>query len=533
MNKLIFIILFFVLAGCEKILHEPERTYNILDTEEKKLKLINGIYYSLVQAHNRHYFYIHSKSDDISYSGQHPNCDGLPVNPPSSYAWDNLYANLYRAIINANKLILQSDDNKESLLKGEAYFLRAYCYFKLVRIFKGPPLYTSVDVDYTLPKPTFKEVYAQIESDLLNAITLLPGLYSEARNPGYSPHRGTAQALLAEVYLTMAGYPLNETEKYALAAGLAEEVIENNQAYNLALLPDFKNLWSRKNAVNSEIVFAIYYNAENSYEHICATFISAVISNDRYGINSTFHSEFNFYNNYPKNYRKKISFRTGRYIDFSSTFYEYDPDAYRPENSSLTGGSEELYWTVFEEMDPVENVCDFSLYIKYKKWIDETKLRVEYIDDIRLRVERVEYDRENPVITSQLYIIRYAQTLLTYAEASARSGNVTEKAYEAVNKIRRRANKVNINNPSAFDLPNTLTTEQFADSVVWERAWELCLEPEGRWFDIIRLDLKDEVIANRLGLDDEHEFPYEIISDDWYFVLIPQEDRWLNPNLEE
>ena len=231
MNKLIFIILFFVLAGCEKILHEPERTYDILDTEEKKLNLINGIYYSLVQAHNRHYFYIHSKSDDISYSGQHPNCDGFVANPPSSYAWDNLYANLYRAIINANKLILQSDDNKESLLKGEAYFLRAYCYFKLVRIFKGPPLYTSVDVDYTLPKPTFKEVYAQIESDLLNAITLLPGLYSEARNPGYSPHRGTAQALLAEVYLTMAGYPLNETEKYALAVGLAKEVIENNQAY--------------------------------------------------------------------------------------------------------------------------------------------------------------------------------------------------------------------------------------------------------------------------------------------------------------
>ena len=165
------------------------------------------------------------------------------------------------------------------------------------------------------------------------------------------------------------------------------------------------------------------------------------------------------------------------------------------------------------------------VYIKYKKWVHEKKLSYETMP--------MPHRSSYPVLIPQLYLIRYAQTLLTYAEASARSGNLNQKSYEAVNKIRRRANELYPDDPSEYDLPNTLTTEQFIDSVVWERAWELCEEPEGRWFDIIRLDLKEEIMASREGYDEQHELPESIVSDDWYFALIPQEDRWLNPNFEE
>ena len=62
--------------------------------------------------------------------------------------------------------------------------------------------------------------------------------------------------------------------------------------------------------------------------------------------------------------------------------------------------------------------------------------------------------------------------------------------------IRRRANKLDINSPSVYDLQPSLTKEQFIDSVVWERAWELFFEPDSRWFDIIRLDLRDKIPEN-------------------------------------
>ncbi|HNW52469.1 MAG TPA: RagB/SusD family nutrient uptake outer membrane protein [Prolixibacteraceae bacterium] len=140
------------------------------------------------------------------------------------------------------------------------------------------------------------------------------------------------------------------------------------------------------------------------------------------------------------------------------------------------------------------------------------------------------YSSYRPKVT--LYLLRYAQTLLTYAEAKARSGDLDESAFEMVNRVRRRANHVDLFTPSKYDLPPTLTAEQFVDSVVWERAWELAFEPDGRWFDLIRLNMRSKL----KDLQFEKDFPNSVssyyLTDDWYFYKIPEEDRWLNPNFK-
>jgi hypothetical protein len=99
-----------------------------------------------------------------------------------------------------------------------------------------------------------------------------------------------------------------------------------------------------------------------------------------------------------------------------------------------------------------------------------------------------------------------------------------------VNMIRRRANKLDPNSPSKFDLSKNISTEQFLDSVVCERAWELCFEPDGRWFDIVRLELKDKISS--FGQDVLYKVPLEYLTDDWYFYKVPIEDRQINPNFE-
>ncbi|HAH23787.1 MAG TPA: hypothetical protein DCL77_08525 [Prolixibacteraceae bacterium] len=131
-----------------------------------------------------------------------------------------------------------------------------------------------------------------------------------------------------------------------------------------------------------------------------------------------------------------------------------------------------------------------------------------------------------------MYLLRYAQTLLTYAEASARSGKLDESAFEAVNRIRRRANKLDIYSPSKFDLSKSLSAEQFIDAVVWERAWELSFEPDGRWFDIVRLNLKDKLPDYRFSNDVPNQVPQQYLTEDWYFYKIPEEDRIINPNFQ-
>jgi len=121
-----------------------------------------------------------------------------------------------------------------------------------------------------------------------------------------------------------------------------------------------------------------------------------------------------------------------------------------------------------------------------------------------------------------LYIFRYAQILLTYAEAKARSGQPDDKAYEAVNRVRRRAHKVDIYSPSVYDITPGLTPELFADSVVWERAWELCAEPEGRWFDLVRLEMVEDLTSLR-NPDEMLDYP-EMIDKNYYFSAIPESD---------
>ena len=65
--------------------------------------------------------------------------------------------------------------------------------------------------------------------------------------------------------------------------------------------------------------------------------------------------------------------------------------------------------------------------------------------------------------------------------------------------------------------------------MVWERAWELAGEPEGRWFDLVRLEKVEDL--SKLRNSAEGGPPYPPITKDSYFFPIPQEDINLNPNL--
>src|SRR3546814_2393014 len=93
------------------------------------------------------------------------------------------------------------------------YFLRAWYYFHGVRLFGEIPLKvtpTQTIQDGTLPKATIDRIYTQIVEDLTKAESM--GL-AWTDNTGHVS-MGAVKALLAEVYLTMAGYPLQKGAEY-------------------------------------------------------------------------------------------------------------------------------------------------------------------------------------------------------------------------------------------------------------------------------------------------------------------------------
>ncbi|MCC8423693.1 RagB/SusD family nutrient uptake outer membrane protein [Mucilaginibacter sp. UR6-11] len=121
---------------------------------------------------------------------------------------------------------------------GQAKFLRAWNYFKLVRLFGGVPLYLT---EVTKAEDAFKnrstatEVYAQIIADAKDAINeLLP----PAKFPQTGEAtKGSATMLLADVYVTLKRYAEAETLLNTLPAmGYAL-----NSNYADAFLPANKN----------------------------------------------------------------------------------------------------------------------------------------------------------------------------------------------------------------------------------------------------------------------------------------------------
>jgi len=524
MQKYRLIIILLILISCEGLFHDDDNEYLIIDSRQEKIDLLNGIYTRLVKVHDGNYFTALARSDDvnvyINYSFSYTDENGPHdcYHPGGTIDFNevtgNIYLNLYTAIVSINRLLMVLSESEDPEIAGELYFLRAYCYFKLARLFGTPPLVTDIDVNYFVEKPTYREVYEFIESDMLKAIELLPETYTSARIPGETPNQGTAKALLAEIYLAMAGFPVNDVAKYAEAARLAGEVIEQAEQYNYRLLDDLVDLWKTKHRHNRETIFGLYFNGDDTKNEISNLSISIIVLS----ITSNYNPEFKFFNTFPNNYRKYNSFVTGNYYcNFFDTLYQ-------PGSLSISTVRSES-GLVFVPYDPLVNPCEFVDYAVSLKWLD----RGAY----NLGEAQWDWWSETGGSGVTLYLLRYAQTLLTYAEAKARSGALDESAYEAVNQIRRRANKLDIFTPSQFDLPPDLTPGQFLDSVVWERAWELCTEPEGRWFDIVRLDLRSKLAGYRYPQDQPTKVSDDLLNEDWYFYLIPQEDRWLNPNFSE
>jgi len=512
MKKNISLLLLLLLLSCNSIFHEEDTKYTDPDTKQEKIDLVNGMYSCLVKVHNEDYFKALIRSDDVNIytswsftedgEGQGPIALSDPAAIDFTSITGSIYLNLYNAIIIANSLIPRLTATEDKELKGELFFLRAYSYFKLARLFGTPPLVTDADVDFNVKKPSFKEVYELIEKDMQEALKLLPDNYATARIPGETPNKGTAKALLAEIYLSWAGFPVNDNSKYAEAARLSGEVIQQAGYYNYTLLPDIADLWMPKNRHNQEDIFGLFFDPERKTIDPKSRVLLETENNinvHSFYFATPYIPQFKFYDKFPVNYRKKCVYPVA--------YYSYYDKALKRYVKTTRTGLNCPGW--------------FARSMFSYKWIDRDLI----YSDIACA-----YDGPYRGSQATLYLLRYAQTLLTYAEASARAGKLDASAYEAVNMVRRRANKLDPNSPSKFDLSKNISTEQFLDSVVCERAWELCFEPDGRWFDIVRLDLKDKISS--YGQDVLWDFSSAKLTDDWYFYQIPDADRLINPNFK-
>ena len=252
-----------------------------------------------------------------------------------------------------------------------------------------------------------------------------------------------------------AGYPIKDTNKYALAATKSKEVIDGGFGYQLS--NSLRKMWTVADRFNHDegvftfVACAAVCNVGNR------TTGRLGLPSTTGGWNETF-GEIAFYED-----MKEAAMAEGTMVRYNDTYIsELIPRGKKPYKLGAD-------WRTFaDEAHPI-----------LRKVAGGDMNEQEGVNSTNTDLNR--------------YVLRYADVLLTYAEASGRSGNSTQTAWEALNKVRRRAAGYDPNTPNATI---DLNSGELAELAYTERKWELAGEYE-RWHDLVRMERVAEAFANR------------------------------------
>lgn len=457
------IALLFFTPGCSDFLEEPDRSNftveNYFTKPEHAESAVNAIYESLSDVTGGGFngapwmmleFATGLANTELGQAQNSIFVRNLVNNSDNGYG-NTYWVSSYRGIANANLAIakipeIEMDEALKTQLLGEARFLRAYYYYNLVRIFGKVPLITE-PVGLNSPElyPTAapeEDTYTQIVDDLTTAeASGLP-----FTDPSGRASLGAVKSLLSGVYLTMAGFPLQKgTEYYQKAADKAEEVILSGEYH---LFPSYADLHSVETKNTGGNIFMVQFTA---FEQPSGWQTSIIPYNQ--GI-SAYSSE------------------TGAIFANKEFVESYEAGDKRAEEK-------QFYFRTYTLSDDRSQTVDLGGYYLYKHFDEEAHLKTT---------------------SSGLNwsLIRYAEVLLTYAEAANEAAGPSPAVYEAVNQIRGRA-----------ELPELsgLSKEALREAIWRERWHELSFENK-TWFDMARLRKAFNVTTRKFEDFVGHQFSY-------------------------
>jgi hypothetical protein len=378
--------------------------------------------------------------------------------------WQDCYTIIRRSnLVIANKDNADIDQALSDRFGGEAQFFRAYAYYLLVFNWGDVP-YTDkpLELGDALGRTEKATVIANMVADLDDAASKLPNSYS-APNIGRVT-KGAAKALRARVLLY--------SEQYAEAAVESKEIIDLG-VYDLFQDTNgfgYASVHQLENENNEEVIFDLQYvvtndngNAVGSYEQ---TFIHPT-------------SGWGWSAGWSQGLQPLVD-------DFET----YDATTDAP--------------TVIDPLNPLANrdprldmAMAFEGDVINGKVINPNGGRSGYYPGKRYQESFV---GQGSQLGYNLVLMRYAEVLLTYAEAKIESGAIDSSVLDAINKVRARAYGTVYTDIANY--PEITTTDQAALRAIVrnERRVELCFESDFRLMDIRRWRIAEDVLnGNEIG----------------------------------
>jgi len=276
MKKIQFLIAIsaiFVASSCDEYLDTENLSEKSLDSYYKSPTDINeamaGVYNAIYTTN------VHSEEqvaanlmDNMMFGGGGPDDKSAKwvdnFEDPAEDTYRDMWRQSYNGISRANAIIekgsladfskyfntpAEAEEFKKQAV-GEAYFMRAFFYFRLAKFFGGVPLIMTYDADRYVARATY------IASDLKMAIETMPATpITSIPTASYGhANKWVAEAYLGRVFLFYTGYMTN-IEKQATAdlplvdggaltatqvAAYLNDCVTNS---GHKLVSDFRNLW--------------------------------------------------------------------------------------------------------------------------------------------------------------------------------------------------------------------------------------------------------------------------------------------------
>ncbi|HZH96813.1 MAG TPA: RagB/SusD family nutrient uptake outer membrane protein [Flavisolibacter sp.] len=396
--------------------------------------------------------------------------------------------NTYRLVAQANLVITRvpaitpMDEGQKKRVLGQAKFLRAWTYFRAVQLWGDIPLITEPQTtsspDFFPTRAPKEEVYKLIVQDLVDA---------EAAGLPWTDPTGritmaAVKSLLAKVYLTMAGFPLNKgTSHYQLAASKALEVITHANANPTAinLFPTYLDVHDETKDNRLEHIFMVQYN--NSQE------------------GNPFQASI-----YPNSKPVSTTSGNGSFAPTQSFYNSYDDTDLRKRNQQGW-----FYTSYFTNGTGAPLDLGAPYIFKHFNIASAGSPGRPATGQNHLNVP----------------VIRYAEVLLIYAEAQNEVTGPNPAAYAAFKRIRDRAQLV------TPDI-STYTQSTFREAVWRERWHELAFE-QITWFDMVRL--RKVFNETTKGFDNfvghVNQSTNQALQEKHLLFPIPATERLNNPNL--
>lgn len=368
-------------------------------------------------------------------------------------------ANWFIDNIDKVPLSIDFDQSLKDRLKSEARFIRAYEYFILSQRYGDVPLVlhqlTPAEAN-SVTQSSKAEITEFIIKELTESAPLLPVSYTGADIGRIT--RGAALGLKARVQL------FNSDWQGCIATCSALM----QAPFTYSLYPDYSELFNPQNANNQEVMLDVQYQ-KNDYA-MWALMPLAMKSQGGWSSIVPTQALVDAYETI-----------NGKPIDQDPTYDPYHPYKNRDprlQATIVTPGAfyAGAYFNPYSGTDKMGDNNASPTGYNVRKYLEDPSI---YKDG--------DYGVNIGQTGGNIIVMRYAEILLSYAEAKIEAGQTDASVYNAINKIRNRAGMPDV------DQGIYNTQEKLRELIRRERRVELAMEGL-RFYDIQRWKIGVEVL---------------------------------------